>query len=56
MFTLITMEIIFGLFFLLQKEFHCQHNTRPKKDVTPHEKHTNCPGKLTITVNPIMKK
>ncbi|KAL1450378.1 hypothetical protein WDU94_002750, partial [Cyamophila willieti] len=46
-----TQKIIF------KKNFHCQHNTRPKSCVLrPHEKHTKCRATLNIVVKPQMKR
>uniref|UniRef100_A0A8D8YQP4 SWIM-type domain-containing protein n=1 Tax=Cacopsylla melanoneura TaxID=428564 RepID=A0A8D8YQP4_9HEMI len=46
-----TQKIIF------KKNFHCQHNTRPKSCVLrPHEKHTKCRARLNIVIKPQMKR
>ncbi|CAH1958480.1 unnamed protein product [Acanthoscelides obtectus] len=39
------------------KEYHCIHNTKPKRNTKPHEKHLNCNAKMIVTIkNKEMKR
>ncbi|CAH1982690.1 unnamed protein product [Acanthoscelides obtectus] len=39
------------------KEYHCIHNTKPKRNTKPHEKHLNCNAKIIVTIkNKEMKR